>query len=352
MEATKTAKIPRSQKKSNEFLTILKKDIREVVRTKRLFLYTMIATAMLVFTWILLGVMQIFIKYVKMPSQGMNNAMQSMFALDIGNIIGWFTNMMAMYFMVAIVIFIRNIVSKEIAENKWTLPLQSGIKPWKLLVSKFLVYLGAVLFAIVVTMLVHIVIAIIVGTPQTTMTQRLGEDTIRAMAPEARALIPELAGWAEGSGAVSILIKIPISYGAAIGNAFANFAHIIVAMTFIVICVMTINTITKKSWPAIVVPLAFVIVASPILSQITFGAGSEVIFGETVKMYYTLLQYTPLLFFEAAGGGGMMSGGLAAPTVVHYVSASLVTIAICVGLVFWAVRKSKVRGLQDKRAEE
>ena len=282
-----------------EFFTIVKKDIRDVWRTKKFLLYFLIAMAMTVFCFLLMGIMQIVIKYAALTSAP--EKLKAMFQLTTSNSMMFFSMFISSYFMIAVVIFIRNVVSKEIAENKWTLPLQAGIKPWKLVFSKILVYVVSIMVALICAFALHFVLTLIICKPTAT----------------------------------NPVTNLPydISYGAAVGNMIYSYVMLLVGMIFIMVAVITLNAITKKSWPAIIVPLAILMIMAPICDAVKAGSKS-------------LSHYLPFLFFNESSYKTGTAGAL------EFVIASLVTFAICALLVFWAVRKTKVVGLQDKRLEE
>jgi len=299
----------------SEFLIIVKKDIREVWRTKRFLLYALIALAMVLFTYMILGIMQIVVNHAEFSGSAGLHA-QAMFAMTVDNATGFFMTFMMAYFLIAVVIFTRNIISKEIAENKWTLPLQAGIKPWKLILSKILVYVSAILIAAIIAALLHLVLTVIFCRPEIHSAVTSEQDPRMALSPDGEPFVHIYnIGWAM-----------------AIGRMFTNFGHMIVGLLFISVCTLTINAITKKGWVAILVPLLLIIVAPMPFAFINVGD-------------YSLLYYTPFIFFNTVESG--QTGGW-----LEYLISSFITIGIIIALIVWAIRSGKVSGLKNKRSEE
>lgn len=263
----------------NQFVACLKKDFLEAIRTKRLWYIIGISIGMVV----LLAMSMVIINMANLESlTGQGDAaldeMLSIFNNSYLSSMAMFGSFMGTYFLLVSVILFGMIIPKEIKNKQWVNPISAGIKPQYLIASKLIISVASVLFALIIGCLLHLIFTLSYCNPD----------------------------------------------GSSVGVLFYGYAMNIIYILFLIICTVSISAIAKRTWVPWVIVIACMIFLPDVLNSITVGG-------------YGLSAYTPFLF-----GSEAMVPQMGAFSSTVWVIASLVTVAITVGLVVWAILSNKL----------
>ncbi len=285
----------------SEFFAVFKKEIKEIVRTKKLWLYGGLALAIVVFVFLIMGLMQALLST---PGLEIDEAIKQTFSLTYGSVTNMFCSFLAGYFVIAIIIFLRNYMSKEVKEKKWILPLESGIKPQNLILARLLAITLTIMSCVLLSILLHFVLCLIFCKPNNLIDFD-----------------------AEGN-----IIVTQISKGESIATTLYNYAMIFVYILFFTIVILGINSATKKPALTVIIGLLLILVVDTILSSVSIKVGG---------VLTSLQSYTPFAFEAQA----------LAKSSLHWscwLSASLTTVGIIIAMVFLSLSSMKIKGEKIK----
>ena len=286
-----------------EFLVVFKKELREIVRTKKLYIFLSISLGLVAFAFLMLGLLQLL---GNMAGLELGSELAQVFKLTYANAASVFTSFFCSYFVIVVVIMLRNYMSKEVKEKKWLLPLQSGIKPQYLVIARLLAITLTILLCIVAACALHFVLCLILCKPN---------EIFVGMDPET------------GNFLFDALTK-----SECIKNTLYSYGMLIVYLLFITMLTLGLNAVIKKPSAVVGIMLLLVIVLETVLSSITITAGA---------FSATLADFTPFLFSSQA----------AAKTAVHWscwLTSSLITAGLIALMVFLSLMLVKVKGEKIK----
>ena len=264
------------------FKACIKKEIFEELRTKRFLRLSLLATAMTVLTAMIIGIMSLVSKLdITVAGQEADTitAIMQMFQPNYATFAMYFGAFMMTYFTIICIVMNMSVISKEIAQNKWILPISAGILPETMISAKLIVKTISVIVAEMVGIILHFLIAIICFEPIN-------------------------------------------DFG--IGSLLLTYLAIIVFSMFMIVLTICINAISKKSWLSAALPIILLIVGSTTLESILVGSTPMIV-------------YTPFVFYELAINPGVAVGA------VQWLSAIVSMAIVLVGMVVWAILSSRVK---------
>lgn len=286
-----------------EFLVVFKKEWREVVRTKKLYIFLGISIGLVVFSFLILGLLQLL---ASIEGLELGAELMQVFSLTYANATSVMASFFATYFVIVIVIMLRSYMSKEVKERKWLLPLQSGIKPQYLVIARLLAIVATILICALAAFALHFILCLIFCKPSLNF---IGIDLDTGN-----------------------MLYSALSVGESIGNTLYGYAMLLIYILFITILTLGLNAVTKKPSAVVGIMLLAVIVLETVLSSITINIG-------TVE--FSLASFTPFLFSAQA----------MTKTAVHWscwLSASLITAGLIALMIFLSLMLVKVKGEKIK----
>lgn len=268
------------------FTACLKKEALEQIRTGKFLLFTLIGIGMVILSFVTL-VMMYFIAEMGIDLGNLGESFTPTFA----NGTMMFLSFMQSYFYIPVFIMTMSVVSKEISQKKWTLPISSGISPSHMIAAKFVVIVGSVLLASIISILLHFISTMLLSfvfmTPQ-------------------------------------------ISWQSDLVGMLKSYTYFIIFTIFIMTMLIAINAITKKGWPGITVVLSSVMVLPLVLGAISVG-GTE------------LAAFTPFYFiYEISKASYLFIPNLPPPSMLQYFFAYSTTILVMIIFVIWAIKSTKI----------
>ncbi len=286
-----------------EFLVVFKKEWREIMRTKKFYIFLSISLGLVVFAFLMLGLMQLL---TSIDGLELGEELSHIFSLSYANATSVMASFFATYFALVIIIMLRNYMRKEVKEKKWVLPLQSGIKPQYLVIARLLAITLNILLCTVAAFALHFILCLIFCKPTEVI---VGADS-----------------------ETGNLMFAALSKGESIANTLYGYAMLLIYIMFITILTLGLNAVIKKSSAVVGIMLLLIIVVESVLSSITITVGSVAI---------TLSDFTPFLFSAQAS----------LKTAVHWscwLSASLITVGLIALMVFLSLMLVKVKGEKIK----
>ncbi|MFA6860527.1 MAG: hypothetical protein WCR30_03985 [Clostridia bacterium] len=274
-----------------EFKACLKKEFIEQFRTGKFLIFTVIGIGMAFLAFLTIGMMQ------AINELGLDmGEMAANFEPTFLNGTMMFMAYMQSYFYIPIIIMVIGCVSKEIKLKKWTLPISCGISPSKMIAAKFVVVVSSVVVASIIAMLFHFALTLLLSL---------------------------------------FFMRPTINFVSDIGNMFRNYGLFTVFTIFLMIMIISMNAITKKIWPGIVLAVGIIILLPTILNTIIVG-------GEN------LINYTPFFYLnEVSKASYMLPTGNASPSPLQWISSSLSTIGISALFVFFAIKSTRIGKIAD-----
>ena len=263
------------------FKNCLKKEILEELRTKRFLRFVLISLGMVILTLMIIGVMSLVSKMDLSDSikDDQMSALMPMFEPTFSNFSMYFGTFMMTYFNIVLIIMMMSVVSKEISQNKWVLPLSTGILPENIILAKLIVKTLSVVVAEILAIIVHFIFAI-------TMFDAMPSFDIL--------------------------------------DLLTSYLGIILFTMFVSVLTISINAVFKKGWVSAAISLTILIMGSTILEAIAVGGG-------------TLICYTPLAFYEIA------INPMVKLTTTHWLVSMGTWIVSLVLLVLLAISKCKIK---------
>ena len=255
----------------------LKKEFLEVLRTGKFWIY--LGTGIGI---VFMAVMQFFMMEILLSFKGIADQMAGMtaiFEMTYSNALIQYMSTMVLLFVIMVIIMTMRIVSKELRDKKWTLPICSGIKPSHMIASKLIVHTAAIAIAFIAASLFHMILTVIFFTADIS------------------------------------LLDVLYYYG-----------MFLVFLIFITVLTISLNAIIKIGWLTAVISVFILIFVSSIFGMIPVGDS-------------VLSNFSPFLFMDLQGGIAL---GMSKKPWYEYLSASLSTIVIMAGMIFWAIKSSKV----------
>ena len=264
------------------FKACLKKDMLEMLRTKKLWIFLGLSVAMMAFA----AVMFLFMDAVVADgsSAGLTqeelDSLLAIFEANYLNSIMFFSSSMNTYFVLVVIILIAKIIPNEIKNKQWINPISAGIKPQQIIASKIIVTVGTVFVTALIGCVLHLIF------------------TVCCCAPE----------------------------GVTIGTLIYSYVMLLVYILFFAVCAISLSAICKRTWLTILILLGSLILLPDMLSAVVLEGG------------YTLGVYTPFLF-----GSESMVPMYATFTPTVWVVSVLLTVGISAGLIVWAILSNKIK---------
>ena len=269
------------------FKACLKKEFLEEVRTKRFLRYILIACGMVFLSVFIMGIMAVVAKFdipFEAEDQEIMSSLMTMFDPTYQNFAMYFGTFIMTYFTIIYIIMLMGVVSKDISQNKWILPISAGIMPETMISAKLIVKTLSIVIAEVLAIIIHFVCAI-----------SMFEST-------------EIFG---------------------IGHLFVVYGGIVLFTIFMAVFTMAINAISKKPWVSAVTAICTLIIGTIILESIVVG-GTPII------------AFTPFLFYE------LSINPIIELKAVHYIVSLSLWVLFVVGLSFGAIFSTKIKPKKDK----
>lgn len=283
-----------------QFSEVFKKEFKEIVRTKKVYIFLAISAGLVAFTFLVLGLMKLIIDY---SNADIPLNVKNMFELSYGNAAAYFISMFTTYFVIYLIIILRNYMSKEIKEKKWVLPLECGIKPQNLVLARMLAITLNIILSVVVAVVLHLILCLILCKPDVIVKT-------------------------EGTE----IITTQLTKGQSISNNIVNYIELLVYIIFITSIILGLGAITKKQSIVIGVTLLLILVVDIVLTGVTIKIDG---------VSTTLEAFSPFLF--------------AAPKLVGqtipwscYLSASITTVGVIVAMVVGSLFAVKIKGEKIK----
>ncbi|MDR0849923.1 MAG: hypothetical protein LBN07_00350 [Christensenellaceae bacterium] len=256
----------------------LKKETLEVLRTGKFWIYMGAGIGMALMSVMLFFMMKVVSSFEVAAEQ--MAGMMVMFEMTYANSVMYFMTIMGTYFVILAIIMTMRVVSKELQDKKWTLPICSGVKPSHMIASKLIVNTAAIVLAFIAASLFHMIITIIFFTANITVWDML-----------------------------------------------YYYAMLLVFIIFITTFTISLNAIIKKGWLTALISILTLIFVSNIFGMIPIGSS-------------TLSNFSPFLFLDQLQNGVALV--VAKNTWYEYLSAGLSTFVLMALLIFFAIKSSKV----------
>ncbi|MCL2771284.1 MAG: ABC transporter permease [Firmicutes bacterium] len=296
------------------FAACFKKEVMENLRTHKLLIFVGIGVGIVLFAFITLLMMWGINELVE-DFDEFGQIMQ-MFDLNYMSSTMMFTSYMITYLTIVAVVLFRNLISKEIKDKKWILPMQAGINSRNIILARILVNLLTVLVAIAICCLLHFALTMAICKP----------------------LDVTKDGWDHLVG--------QFGAGEQIGTMFLSYLFMMLAIVFYCIITIALNAMTKKQWLAILIPLFILMVIETVFNMVHYRSGD---FVNGVEITYALANWTPLLFSSQAVAMLPLSGQhyasvvIVQPTTAHWVVASNTLVLISAALIAGCVLLNRVK---------
>ena len=274
-----------------EFKACLKKEYLETVRGKKFYSLLALSVGMALFAMLYVLVMQLLKGVVDTNSEA-GSQMSIMFEKSYMVGITFFQAFMQSYFFIVLVIVFANSISKQIKNKQWILPINAGMKPRNLILSKIVVSCVSVLICYLAGALLNFIFVISYCEPM----------------------------------------------GATISDLLVSYLCGLVFIEFVVVVTISLNAISKKMWVPIVAVFAGFILINAILGNVIL----RVVDGVSI----TISDFTPFLFQSVAMAGGLMPYPWYA-----WLSATITMVAIALGLIVWAMFSNKVKPDKTKKVK-
>lgn len=258
----------------------LKKEWLELVRTKKLLIYLAVAVGIVLMTIFLFFAMKMVDSIAGETEQ--LGGLLSMFDMTYSNSIFYYLSMMGTYFIIMVIIMTMRVVSKELEDKKWTLPICSGVKPSHMIASKLIVHTAVVIGTFIAASLLHLVLTV-------------------------------------------VFFSADIS----VGSMLFYYAMLLVFVVFMTVFTISLNAIIKKGWATCLISILTILFVSSIFGMIPIGDS-------------TLSAFSPFLFFDLSQTANpMISQGIITYW-YEYLCASISTVVVMALLVIFAIRSGKV----------
>lgn len=269
------------------FKACLKKEVLEELRTKRFLRYTLLAFGMVVLTLMIIGIMSAVSKLninLEGEEQEVVNTIMGMFDPTYQNFAMYFGTFMMTYFTIIYIVMLMSVVSKEISQNKWILPISAGIVPQTLISAKIIVKTLSIVLAEILAIIFHFLCAVLMFNPTDTF---------------------------------------------GLGSLFIVYSGIIMFTILMAVVTITINAISKRSWVSAVISICLLILGTTILESVLINTTP-------------IIAYTPFLFYELAINPTIsLNAGCYVVAVITYV----LTIG---GTTLWAILSTRIKPNGDK----
>lgn len=259
------------------FKSCFKKDVLEQLRTKKFYVYLALAIGMSIFSLLIFPIMRPIVSI--QTEQELFESLKELFKLTYSNSLSYFMSFMLSYFLLVVIIMIRNSFSKEMKNDSWLLPKFCGIKTETLVTSKLLVNTLSVVISYLCAVLIHFIATIIFFTP----------DVVN------------------------------------ISNLIFSYFAFMLALIFFVVLTLSVDALTKKGAIACVVSILILIIGTSILEGVYINS-------------VPLISYTPLAFYSLSITLSFSDINVLAITI-----ASISYLILLGGLIWLTIKKSKLK---------
>ncbi len=264
-----------------------KKDYMETVRTSRFWIMLASSLGIAAIVMVILVVMDL------MGFGEASGSLSVMLKPNFYNSTNLFNAVMSTYFIIIMVVMYCNFIGKEITTKKWLNPISSGIKTRNMVISRLTTGFLSIIIAFIVGCMLHFIFTI---------------------------------SYCESGGAGTTVFEIP--------NILRSYGLMLVYVVFISLMTLTLNAMLRRGTTVAVIVIVSMILIPEILGAIQVGE-------------QTLVNYTPFAFMNEAipqsfaGLGSSNSLGVA-----EWITSSLITAALCIGMSIGAISKSKIKAYE------
>ena len=272
------------------FNKLLVRDFKSLTRQKRGLTIFFLQIGIAVVTIVYLVLLYFLMKYVKVEV-GEGDVMEqisSMSMLSFPMSATFFGAFFMTYGLIITVILIGTLISSEIKNKQWVLPINAGHNSKSLFLSKLITSECWVTGSALVGIIIHFLFTIIFCDP----------------------------------------------LGGKVWQLLTFYLFMVLSLIMFVAIIISLNFITKKSWVGIVIFLVSVMLLPAVFAEIPIGN-------------YSLLDYLPLSFYSFVSDGAMKLfalknfGSLYTP--LQWVTNFAVYFLILIGFPLWAIASSKIK---------
>ena len=269
------------------FNKILAKDFKGLSRQKRGITLAVLPTIVTIFAIVYVVLLYFVMKYVNVdvPELGDIGFGQLNYVSSVSMLAAFSIS----YGLIVTIIMAGSLVSSEIKNKQWVLPLNAGHSSRSLFLSKLISSELWILGGMIVGFLIHFLFTVIFCSPS----------------------------------------------GAYVWQILATYLLLILMMAFYVDIIISLNFITKKSWIGIVIVLLCVIILPDILAQITVGGESFVMFTPFSIVYIV----SSSMIFSVKGFFNIY-------TTAQWIINTATYLLIAIGLPVWAISASKIKAIK------
>ena len=266
------------------FSKILAKDFKSLLRQKRGITIAILPVIVSLFAIIYTILMYVVKKYVNINEPALDEIGFGKLSYMPSTLM--FSAFMASYGIIVIMILAGSLISSEIKNKQWILPLNAGHSSKKLFLSKLISSECWIAGSVVVGMLVHFLFTVIFCKPE----------------------------------------------GAFVWQILATYFFIMLNILLYVDIVICFNFITKKAWIGIVISLVCLIILPEVLFEIPIGTSN-------------LCKYTPFSLTLLCNNGLLFTttNFTSIFTTAQWISTVISYVAVFVLLPVWAVSVSKLK---------
>ena len=260
------------------FKACLIKDIKEQLRSKKFYVYLAMSVGIALFAVLIIAIMAPLSNF-NMGDESLNEMIKALFEPTYFNSLNYFMSFMLSYFLLVVIIMIRNSFSKEMKNNTYVLPIFSGIKTETIILSKIIVNTLSIVICYCIAAIVHFLLTIAFFTPDI----------------------------------VSIY------------NLLFSYFCFLLALIFFVVLTLCVDALTQNGAISCAINIIILILGTSILESVFIGKTA-------------LIQYTPLAFYSLA-----ITTSFADINILAIIIASITYLLLIGGLLFLTIKKSRVK---------